>query len=68
MYYSVFLFLSQQNNGKYICWDQLKQLYDMDTAKVVGMRILPKLKFAHIYLTAFSKMRVDMAAQVKKAS
>ena len=67
MYYSVFLILSQQNNGKYICWDQLKQFYDMDTAKAVGMRILPKLKFEHIYLTAFSKMRVDLAVQVKKA-
>ena len=31
------LILSQQNNGKYICWDQLKLLYDMDTAKAVGM-------------------------------
>ena len=26
-----------------------------------------KLKFKHIYLTAFSKMRVDLAAQVKKS-
>eukprot|EP00731_Ephydatia_muelleri_P023298 Em0015g881a len=56
------------NNGKYICWDQLKQFYDMDTAKAVGMRILPKLKFEHIYLTAFSKMRVDLAAQVLSES
>ncbi len=28
------------------------------------MAIVPKLKFEHIYLTSFSKMRVDLATQV----
>ena len=27
---------------------------------------MPKLKFEHIYLSSFSKMRVDLAAQVRK--
>ena len=25
---------------------------------------MPKLKYEHVYLTSFSKMRVDLAAQV----
>ena len=29
-----------------------------------GLSIVPKLKYEHIYLTSFSKMRVDLAAQV----
>ncbi len=30
----------------------------------MGLSLLPKLKFEHVYLTSFSKMRVDLAAQV----
>ena len=29
-----------------------------------GLSLLPKLKYEHVYLTSFSKMRVDLAAQV----
>ena len=29
-----------------------------------GLSLVPKLKYEHIYLTSFSKMRVDLAAQV----
>ena len=29
-----------------------------------GLSLLPKLKYEHVHLTAFSKMRVDLAAQV----
>ena len=29
-----------------------------------GMSLLPKLKLKHVKLTFFSKMRVDLAAQV----
>lgn len=29
-----------------------------------GVSLVPKLKYEHIYLTSFSKMRVDLAAQV----
>ena len=29
-----------------------------------GLALLPKLKFEHVHLTSFSKMRVDLAAQV----
>ena len=31
-----------------------------------GLTSLPKLTFEHINLTGFSKMRVDLAAQVRK--
>lgn len=36
-----------------------------DTAPGTGTRLLPKLKFEHVELTSFSKMRVDLAAQVR---
>ena len=39
-------------------------LYYRDTAKPAGLRQVPKLKYEHIKLTSFSKMRVDLAAQV----
>ena len=29
-----------------------------------GLSILPKLKYEHLHLTSYSKMRVDLAAQV----
>ena len=39
-------------------------LYHKDTAKPTGLRLVPKLKYEHVNLTSFSKMRVDLAAQV----
>ena len=39
-------------------------LYNEDIEPGKGIRILPKLKREHIFLTSFSKMRVDLAAQV----
>ena len=29
-----------------------------------GLVLLPKIKYEHVYLSNFSKMRVDLAAQV----
>ena len=29
-----------------------------------GLSILPKLRYEHVYLNSFSKMRVDLAALV----
>lgn len=29
-----------------------------------GLSLIPKLKYEHLHLTNFSKMRVDLAAQV----
>ena len=51
-------------NGKYISWKHLENFYIQDTTSTDGLRFVPKLKYEHIYLTSFSKMRVDFAEQV----
>ena len=53
-----------QCNGKDIAWKHLEELYLLDTTSGNGLRLVPKLKYEHIHLTTFSKMRVDLAAQV----
>ena len=40
------------------------KLYLDQTDQVQSLSLVPKLKYEHIYLTSFSKMRVDLAAQV----
>ena len=60
--------LSLQCNGKLISWDHLKSLYLEDTEAGYGIRKVPKLKYEHIHLMSFSKMRVDLAAQVNTLS
>ena len=42
-------------------------LYHRNAGRVTqtpGLSIVPKLKYEHIHLNSFSKMRVDLAAQV----
>lgn len=58
------ILIAIQCRGKTIAWDHLKWLYNADTSQGAGLRLLPKLKLEHINLTPFSKMRVDLAAQV----
>ncbi len=41
------------------------QLYQKDSGKASGLAMIPKIKLEHINLTSFSKMRVDLAAQVQ---
>ena len=44
------------------------QLYKRNTGAKTnppGLSLVPKLKYEHVFLTSFSKMRVDLAAQVK---
>ena len=53
--------LSLQYEGNEISWQHL----DLDDTKSDGKRLVPKLKYEHIYLTTFSKMRVDLAAEVR---
>jgi len=50
------------NNGKCISWQHLEDLYLKDTR--VGTRLVSKLKYEHANLTSFSKLRVNLAAQV----
>lgn len=43
------------------------QLYKRNagaTTETPGLCLVPKIKYEHVYLTSFSKMRVDLAAQV----
>ena len=55
-----------QKDGYYISWQHLVNLYESDKGKGSGLSLVPKLKFEHIYkLSSFSKMRVDLAAQVR---
>ena len=44
------------------CLDTL--LYEQDAGKSSGISMVPKLTYEHLHLTSFSKMRVDLAAQV----
>ena len=48
-------------------WTLLAALYYRDAGahrEAAGLALVPKLKYEHIHLTTFSKMRVDLAAQV----
>ena len=43
------------------------QLYQQNAGRVTttpGLSLVPKIKYEHVYLNNFSKMRVDLAAQV----
>ena len=43
------------------------ELYKRNTGATTttpGLLLVPKIKYEHVYLTNFSKMRVDLAAQV----
>lgn len=54
-------------NGKVIIWEHLMEVYKNGTGAdraTPGLSLVPKLKYEHLYLTSFSKMRVDLAAQV----
>lgn len=51
-------------DGCYIAWQHLIDLYERDKGKATGLAMATKLKFEHIHLTSFAKMRVDLAAQV----
>ncbi len=56
-----------QCNGKEILWEHVQDLYHRDSGaqkSAGGLSLVPKLNYEHIYLTSFSKMRVDLAAQV----
>ena len=51
----------------YIEWKHIKDLNEKISKMSVqshGLSLLPKLKREHVELTSFSRMRVDLAAQV----
>lgn len=45
-------------------WQHVIDVYQRDHGKGSGLSMVPKLTFEHLYLTSFSKMRVDLASQV----
>ena len=56
-----------QCNGSDILWSHILDLYHRDSGaqrESPGLAIAHKIKREHVYLTSFSKMRVDLAAQV----
>ena len=53
--------------GKQISWSKFEKLYQNDKRcgqQATGLHLVSKLKYEHIYLSSFSKMRVDHAAQI----
>lgn len=50
------------NNGKCLLWKHIVDLYEADRVNMV--RTMPKLTNEHVYLTSYSKMRVNLATQV----
>lgn len=57
-----------QNNGKSISWQHLSTLYERDRLQTGGLSLSPKLRFEHVHLNSFAKMRVDLSAQVRTQS
>jgi len=59
--------LSFQINDKTIEWKHLQDLHEKiqsTTFQSSGLSLVKKLKKEHLELTSFSRMRVDLAAQV----
>ena len=50
------------NSGFFILWSHISQIYDEQLQS--GLKFVPKLTSDHIYLTPYSVMRVNLAAQV----
>ena len=42
----------------------ISEIFLSKTATASGLHLLPKLKLEHVQLTSFSRMRVNLAAQV----
>ena len=56
-----------KRNGKFIEWRHVRNLYEKLTMLCVqsrGLSLVSKLTSEHINLNSYSRMRVDLAAQV----
>ena len=49
--------------GKHISWQHLRDLYKK-CQNSTGLTLLKKIKWEHLFLTSYSRMRVDLAVQV----
>lgn len=52
-----------QKDDQHISWKHLQTIYNK-SASTSGLTLLPKLKREHNVLNSYSRMRVDLAAQV----
>jgi hypothetical protein len=50
------------NNSQFLLWKYISDLYYSDLE--LGLHQLPKLTIEHVMLTSYSKMRINLAAQV----
>ena len=61
------MFCYMQCNGQNINWQFLIKLYEKNTGRnteTPGLSMAHKLKYEHLQLTSFTKLRVDLAVQV----
>ena len=61
------MLLEMQCCGQKIDWGLIAKVYETNTGAVTstpGLSLVPKLKLEHVQLTNFSKVRVDLVAQV----
>ena len=61
---SIYGLFNMQKGGQYTIWRQLQDLF-RKTHSESGLYIGNKLTREHVYLTSYSRMRVDLAAQVR---
>ena len=59
-----FKLLYFQRDESNILFQHITELYYRDREKSMGLLLLPKIKLEHIQVTSFSRMWVDLAAQV----
>ena len=52
-----------KNNGKHILWEHLCHLHAYTQAES-GLYVGHRLTYEHVHLTSYSKMKVNLAAQV----
>ena len=51
-------------DGRTVSFKHIEALYKLESTKVIGLKLTPKLTQKHISLTGFSKMNVKLASQV----
>ena len=63
----LYINFNTQKNGHTISWKHIEALYLLEAdTKTPGVRLCHKLKRDHVWLNSYSKMKVNLAAQVSK--
>ena len=58
----VYNYMCIQIRDQHISWEHLRRLYKRRSSS--GLTLLPKLTLEHLNLNSYSRMRVNLAAQV----